>query len=116
MHPPADVEPASVSQGEQSLSSIAMENMSAARAVSRLVKLIFRMESITGRASYDVMSTCSTSVESSSALVLVLGAGAFIALESQSSNARPMCFTHPGRSDRMGMFRDQPALQLACLA
>ena len=51
MQPPALVEPASVSQVEQAVSSIAIERMSAARAVSREVKLIWRMASITGRAS-----------------------------------------------------------------
>ena len=51
MQPPAEVEPARISQGEQAWSSIAMFRMSAARAVSRLVKLILRMASITGRAS-----------------------------------------------------------------
>ena len=51
MQPPAEVEPARISQGEQSTSSMAMLKMSAARAVSRLVKLILRMASITGRAS-----------------------------------------------------------------
>ena len=40
MQPPALVEPARVSQVEQPASSSAMEKMSAARAVSRLVKLI----------------------------------------------------------------------------
>src|SRR5476651_393574 len=76
MQPPAEVEPARISQGEQSLSSIAMLRMSAARAVSRLEKLILRMASITGRASNAVMSTCSTVLASNSALVL--GVGAFI--------------------------------------
>jgi len=51
MQPPAEVEPARISQGEQAGSSIAMLRMSAARAVSRLEKLILRMASITGRAS-----------------------------------------------------------------
>ena len=51
MQPPAEVDPARISQGEQSLSSMAMLKMSEARAVSRLVKLILRMASITGRAS-----------------------------------------------------------------
>jgi hypothetical protein len=45
--------------------------MSAARAVSRLVKLILRMASITGRASYWSIATCSTVLASSSALRLV---------------------------------------------
>src|SRR5579864_6974726 len=75
MQPPALVEPASVSHTEQAWSSIAIERMSAARAVSRLVKLILRIASITGRASKAAMSTCSTVVVSSSALVLV---GSFI--------------------------------------
>ena len=52
MQPPAEVEPASVSQVEQSASSRLIDQMSAARAVSRLVKLILRMASMTGRASY----------------------------------------------------------------
>ena len=60
MQPPAEVEPARISQGEQSLSSMAMLKMSAARAVSRLEKLILRMASMIGRASKAVMSTCST--------------------------------------------------------
>ena len=51
MQPPALVEPARVSQGEQAGSSIAIDRMSAARAVSREVKLMPRMASITGRAS-----------------------------------------------------------------
>src|ERR1700712_1158179 len=75
MQPPALVDPARISQGEQALSSSAMLKMSAARAVSRDEKLILRMASITGRASNLVMSTCSTTLASSSALVL---AGAFI--------------------------------------
>jgi hypothetical protein len=62
--------PASVSQVEQASSSSAMEKMSAARAVSRLVKLMLRMASMTGRASYWSMATCSTVRESSSALRL----------------------------------------------
>src|SRR5579862_1562202 len=53
-----------------------MFRMSAARAVSRLEKLILRMASITGRASKAVMSTCSTVLANSSALVL--GVGAFM--------------------------------------
>ena len=71
MQPPALVEPAKVSQVEQALSSRAMVRMSAARAVSRLVKLICRIESMIGRASYWSMLTCSTVVESNSALRLV---------------------------------------------
>ncbi len=51
MQPPAEVDPASVSQTEQAGSSIAIDRMSAARATSRDEKLILRMESITGRAS-----------------------------------------------------------------
>ncbi|MNE12823.1 hypothetical protein D3C80_1056420 [compost metagenome] len=60
MQPPAEVEPARISQGEQSLSSRAMLKMSAARAVSRELKDILRMLSMIGRASKLVMSTCST--------------------------------------------------------
>src|ERR1700735_2074776 len=70
MQPPAEVEPARISQGEQAASSIAIDRMSAARAVSRLEKLILRMASITGRASKAVMSTCSTTFDSSSGLVV----------------------------------------------
>ncbi len=68
MQPPALVEPARISQVEQPASSNDRDRMSAARAVSRLVKLIWRMASITGRASYWSMATCSTVVESSWAL------------------------------------------------
>src|SRR5215469_14227723 len=78
MQPPADVEPARVSHTEQSGSSIAVLRMSAARAMSREEKLILRMESITGRASYLVMSTCSTTSESSSAFLLVTAVSAVI--------------------------------------
>src|SRR5579859_370335 len=85
MQPPALVEPASVSHTEQAWSSIAIERMSAARAASRLVKLILRIASITGRASKAAMSTCSTVVVSSSALVLV---GAFIGSTSLPSPLR----------------------------
>ena len=69
MQPPAEVEPARISQGEQSASSMAMEKMSAARAVSRDEKDILRIESMIGRASKLVMSTCSTTFWSSWALV-----------------------------------------------
>ncbi len=71
MQPPALVEPASVSQVEQSASSSDIDQMSAARAVSRLVKLILRMASTMGRASYWSIATCSTVLASSSALRLV---------------------------------------------
>jgi len=71
MQPPAEVEPASVSQVEQPASSSDIDQMSAARAVSRLVKLILRMASITGRASYWSIATCSTVLASSSALRFV---------------------------------------------
>lgn len=60
MQLPAEVEPARISHGEQALSSMAMLKMSAARAVSRELKDILRMLSMIGRASKDVMSTCST--------------------------------------------------------
>ncbi|MNY82374.1 hypothetical protein D3C86_2244360 [compost metagenome] len=46
---------------------MAMEKMSAARAVSRLLKDILRMLSMIGRASKLVMSTCSTVFLSSAA-------------------------------------------------
>ena len=51
MQPPALVDPARVSQVEQPASSSDIDQMSAARAVSRLVKLILRMASMIGRAS-----------------------------------------------------------------
>jgi deoxyhypusine synthase len=55
-------------QVEQPLSSSDIDQMSAARAVSRLVKLILRMASMTGRASYWSIATCSTVLARSSAL------------------------------------------------
>ncbi len=70
MQPPAEVEPARISHGEQSLSSMAIEKMSAARAVSRLENDILRIASMIGRASKLVMSICSTVFWSSWALVL----------------------------------------------
>ena len=51
MQPPALVDPARVIHTEHDGSSMAIDRMSAARAVSREVKLILRMASITGRAS-----------------------------------------------------------------
>src|SRR3989344_5446910 len=72
MQQPAEGEPARISHGEQSLSSMAMEKMAAARAVSRLENDILRMLSMIGRASKDVMSTCSTTFCSSWALVLAV--------------------------------------------
>ncbi len=71
MQPPADVDPARISHGEQVSSSSAMLKMSAARAVSREEKDILRMLSMIGRASKDVMSTCSTVFCSSWAFWLV---------------------------------------------
>ena len=56
MQPPAEVEPA-ISQVEQSLSSSTMLRMSAARAVSREVKIILRIASMIGRASKLLMLT-----------------------------------------------------------
>src|SRR3954467_10974715 len=70
MHPPADVEPARVRTFEHVLSPSILLKISAARAVSRLVKDILPMESMIGRASKLVMSMCSTGVESSWALRL----------------------------------------------
>src|SRR4051812_42732110 len=92
MQPPAEVDPARISQGEQALSSSAMLKMSAARAVSREEKLILRMESMIGRASKLVMSTCSTVAASSSALVLA-GTGAFI---SETSSQIPLIPANAG--------------------
>ena len=77
MQPPAEVEPARISHGEQASSSRAMLKMSAARAVSRELKDILRMESMIGRASKLGMSMCSTVVANSSALALER-TGAFI--------------------------------------
>ena len=71
MQPPAEVEPARISQVEQPFSFSAMLKMSAARAVSRDENDILRIESMIGRASNDVMSTCSTVLPSSWALVLL---------------------------------------------
>ena len=68
MQPPAEVEPAITRMTEQSLSASIMLYISAARPVSREVKLIFFIASTIGRASNDRMSICSTGVESSSAL------------------------------------------------
>jgi hypothetical protein len=51
MQPPALVDPASVIHRLHAGSSMAMDTISAARAVSREVKLILRMASMTGRAS-----------------------------------------------------------------
>ena len=87
MQPPAEVEPARISHGEQDLSSSAMLKMSAARAVSRELNDILRMASMIGRASNEAMSICSTTFCSSSALVL-FGTGAFIASVSLTLDAR----------------------------
>src|SRR5262245_39311617 len=86
MQPPAEVEPARISQVEQPFSFSAILKMSAARAVSREEKDILRIESMIGRASNEVMSTCSTTLPSSSALALdlrgltVLAGAAFAAV------------------------------------
>src|SRR6185503_7240292 len=71
MQPPAEVEPARISQVEQPFSRSAMSRMSAARAVSREENDILRIESMIGRASNLVMSTCSTVLASSSARVFL---------------------------------------------
>src|ERR1700739_2697328 len=68
MQPPAEVEPARVRTFEHFLSPIILLKISAARAVSRLVKDILPMASMIGRASKLVMSMCSTGVESNWAL------------------------------------------------
>src|SRR6185295_8680660 len=65
MQPPAEVEPARISQVEQPFSRSAMSRMSAARAVSRDENDILRIESMIGRASNLVMSMCSTVFASS---------------------------------------------------
>src|SRR5688500_4120148 len=67
MQPPAEVEPARISQVKQLLSRSDMSRMSAARAVSREENDIFLNESMIGRASNEVMSTCSTVLPSNSA-------------------------------------------------
>src|SRR5579872_968690 len=100
MQPPAEVEPARISHGEHAGSSIAMFRMSAARAVSRLEKLILRMASITGRASKAVMSTCSTVLASSSALVL--GMGVDIGMFPES---RPL---FPAKAGTQAFYRKAP--------
>src|ERR1700760_2282547 len=97
MQPPALVDPASVSQVEQSPSSRLIDQMSAARAVSRLVKLILRMASMTGRASYWSIATCSTVLSSSSALRLVFRTSAFILFSFERLSALPY-----GKRDRGG--------------
>src|SRR5689334_19745325 len=101
MQPPAEVDPARISHGEQDLSSSAMLKISAARAVSREEKLILRMESMIGRASKLVMSTCSTVLASSSALVLA-GTGAFISKVSLKVEAPVANKARAGRSDVPG--------------
>src|SRR5690348_3206400 len=73
MHPPAEVEPASVRMFEHFWSFSIMLKMPAAREVSREVNDILPMESMMGRASNEVMSICSTGVDSSIALVLEPG-------------------------------------------
>src|ERR1700741_229962 len=67
MQPPAEVEPARINQVEQPFSRNDMSRISAARAVSREEKDILRIESMIGRASNLVMSTCSMVFASSSA-------------------------------------------------
>src|SRR5829696_8253779 len=103
MQPPAEVDPARISHGEQALSSSAMLKMSAARAVSREEKLILRMASMIGRASKLVMSTCSTVLASSSALVLA-GTGAFIWRGILINSA------HPREGGDPGFFSSPPAI------
>src|SRR5262245_61932971 len=67
MQPPAEVEPARISQVEQPFSRSDISRMSAARAVSREEKDILRIESMIGRASNLVMSICSMVFASNSA-------------------------------------------------
>src|SRR5690242_2797988 len=71
MQPPAEVEPARMSQVEQPFSRRDMSRMSAALAVSRDENDILRIESMIGRASNLVMSTCSTVLASSCALAFL---------------------------------------------
>src|SRR5262245_13788539 len=71
MQPPAEVEPARISQVEQPFSRRDMSRMSAALAVSRDENDILRIESMIGRASNLVMSTCSTVLASSSAFAFL---------------------------------------------
>src|SRR3989338_3444448 len=109
MQPPAEVEPARISQVEQPLSARAMLKMSAARAVSRELNDILRIESMIGRASYDVMSPRSTVLWSSSALVF--GTGAFIASVSLTLDARRWNRTFAGteRPTKAGKCEPHPA-------
>ena len=60
MQPAAEVEPAMVRMLVQSFSASIWQRMSAARAVSRLVKLMWRMASISSVLSYFLMSMCLT--------------------------------------------------------
>src|SRR5688500_9589434 len=64
--------------------------MRVARARSRLVKLILPIASISGRASKLLMSMCSTSVESSSALRLLVIGASFIGTSSSRGNGPPL--------------------------
>src|SRR5262245_21399598 len=70
MHPPADVEPAIVSMMEQLSSASMVLKICAADARSREVNDMLPMLSMIGRASKDVMSMCSISCLSRSALRL----------------------------------------------
>src|SRR5688572_8309321 len=71
MQPPVEVEPARISQVEQPFSRRDMSRMSAARAVSREENDILRIELMIGRASNEVMSTCSMVLPSSCAFALL---------------------------------------------
>ena|SRR5210317_754926 len=63
IHPPAEVEPASVKKIVQSLSLIISLKILAALPVSLDVKDILPIESIMGLASKEVISICSTVVD-----------------------------------------------------
>src|SRR4051812_32390879 len=75
MQPPAEVEPARVRTEVALLSCSMVLKISEARPRSREVKDILFMALTIGRASNDLMSMCSTGVESRSALRLDLGCG-----------------------------------------
>src|SRR6185503_6497238 len=82
MQPPAEVEPARISQVEQPFSRSAMSRMSAARAVSREENDILRIESMIGRASNLVMSICSSVFARSCALVFLRWLATALAIET----------------------------------
>src|SRR5688500_6172276 len=92
--------------------------MRVARARSRLVKLILPIASISGRASKLLMSMCSTSVESSSALRLLVIGASFIGTSSSRGNGPPLMRVPrkggaiEGGGAAVNMRRDPPMTQV----